>query len=131
MKNFKTCKRLLVWHNLKCSIQLALTLPMIEFSRFTQALASISGELNEFIRGRQLFWVFTSVEIKYCKFKFYRDDASSNIIQKIILISKEFTIKEAHGAWYNSEIREAKEVMRKAENRIISMAMTIIEPNFV
>ena len=50
-----------------------------------------------------------------CKTNFYRNHSSSYINQKAPLISKEITVKETGGVWYNSEIRGAKKVMRKAE----------------
>ena len=42
-------------------------------------------------------------------------DASSFINQKASLISKEITVKDTGGVWYNTEIREVKKVIRKTE----------------
>ena len=50
-----------------------------------------------------------------CKTKIYRNVASSYLNQKAPIISKEITVKETGGNWYNSDIRKAKKVMRKAE----------------
>ena len=41
----------------------------------------------------------------------YRNVASSYLNQKAPIISKEITVKETGGNWYNSEICEAKKVM--------------------
>ena len=49
-----------------------------------------------------------------CITKLYRNDASSHINLKAPIISKEITVKETVGIGYNSEICEAKKVMRKA-----------------
>ena len=43
-----------------------------------------------------------------CKAKIYRNVASSYLNQKAPIISKEITVKDFGGNWYNSEIREAK-----------------------
>ena len=51
-----------------------------------------------------------------CKTNFYRNGASSYIDLKAYLICKEITVKETGKVWYNSEKRETKKVMRKAEN---------------
>ena len=50
-----------------------------------------------------------------CKTNLYRNDASSYIDLKGPLRCKEITGKETAGVWYNSEIREAKKVVRKAK----------------
>ena len=49
-----------------------------------------------------------------CRTKIYRFVASSYLNQKAPIISTETTVKETGGNWYNSEVREAKKVMRKA-----------------
>ena len=66
-----------------------------------------------------------------CKTKIYRNVAPSYINQKAPIISKEITVKETGVNWYSSEIREAKKVLGKAENCIISTVTNFIKPNFV
>ena len=50
-----------------------------------------------------------------CKTKIYRIVASSYLNHKAPINSKEITVKKTGGNWYNSEIRKARKVMRKAE----------------
>ena len=50
-----------------------------------------------------------------CKTINYRNVASSYLNQKAPIISKEITVNETGGNWYNSEKREAKKVVRKTE----------------